>query len=107
MAFYNGLFSDSGDNIGIPWLNDFSHSVTGKLGLPDPWQQLYGDPAKKQKAAFQQAADQMHQLAADERARQMEGLAKAESYYAPAQKTYNTLYGGTLTKAPYPTKGAK
>ena len=104
MSWYSGLTSDSGDNIGIPWLNDISHSVTGKLGLPDPWQQLYGDPAKKQKAALTAAADQMKALAAQQRQTQMEGLDRAMALYAPAQKTYNSLYGGTLTKAPMTVK---
>lgn len=93
MSWYSGLTADSGDNIGIPWLNDISHNVTGKLGLPDPWMSLYGDPAKKQKAALQAAADQMHALAAQERGYQMQGLDKALSFYAPAQQDITTLYG--------------
>lgn len=100
-AFKRGPAPDSGDDVGIPWLNDASHTFTQKLGLPDPWQQLYGDPAKKQKAALQQAADQMHALAASERAQQMQGLSQAEAYFAPAQKTYQSIYGSpqTLTAA--------
>lgn len=92
--------SDSGDTGGAPYVTNASHNLTQKLGLPDPWDQLYGAPARKQKAALQQAADQMHALAASERAQQMQGLGQAEAYFAPAQKTYNNLYGGALTKAP-------
>ena len=98
MSWYS--FGDSGDDIGIPVLNDASHAFTQKLGLPDPWQQLYGDPAKKQKAALQMASDKLKELADRERATQMEGMNRALAFYEPAQKTYNTLYGGTLTKAP-------
>lgn len=102
MAFYDNLFADSNDNTGIPWLNDFSHNVTGKLGLPDPWMSLYGDPAKKQKAALDQASKQMHDLAASERALQLEGLDRAQAAYKPAQDVYAALYGdpASLTKAP-------
>lgn len=92
--------SDSGDTGGAPYVTNASHNLTKALHLPDPWEQLYGDPAKKQKAALQAAADQMHALAAQTRAEQMQGLGGALSAYAPAQQTYNSLYGGPLTKAP-------
>jgi hypothetical protein len=100
MAFYDNWFADSGDDTGIPWLNDFSHGVTQDLGLPDPWESLYGAPAKKQKKALTDAAQQMKDLAAQQRATQMEGLDRAMKLYEPAQKTYDSLYGGELTKAP-------
>lgn len=91
--------SDSGDTGGAPYVTNASHNLTKTLHLPDPWEQLYGDPAKKQKAALQQAADQMHALAASERAQQMQGLQGALAAYQPAQGVYNNLYGGTLTTA--------
>lgn len=105
MGFTDWFTSNQdGDTGGIPWLTNFSHNVTDKAGLPDPWNQLYGDPAKKQKAALAAAAQQMHDLANQERGIQMEGLNRAMSLYDQPKAVYANLYGGTLNKAPYKGK---
>lgn len=86
-----------GDTGGFAPLTNFSHNITDWAGLPDPWNQLYGDPAKKQQAALAKAEAEMHQLADTERARQMEGLDKAMGAYGKTQKVYDALYGDPST----------
>lgn len=95
MGFWNNWFGGNkdGDTGGFGPLTNFSHNITDKLGLPDPWNQLYGDPAKKQKDALAQAQAQMKQLANDERARQMQGLGNAMAAYGKSQNVYDALYG--------------
>ncbi len=61
----------------------------------NPW----GRAAKENKQGFYEAVDADHALANHQRALAMQGLDKAEGFYAPARKRLNAAYGepGTAT----------
>lgn len=76
------------DLIAPPFVNDAIQT-----GMPKLHDYFFGDQAKTQKAALGKMVDQTRALGNESRDFQMQGLDKAENYYAPARARMQAAYG--------------
>lgn len=72
---------------------DYSGALEAETGHPGTYFRKQYEGQQEQRQGYADAIASLHALADKQRAFQMEGLDRAENYYAPAQAQIQAVYG--------------